>query len=379
MVLGTFSTEEKANEYIASESKKVKKKDSSPSESKANQKQKNELRLEAQPEPKKGESKTQTEVQGEKVNRFTGFPQDKANPKVQGPLKPNVTKTKLKTLLDNTPEFKANPVLTVEEIPWKNGQMKKAFAWNGETTQFTIYPEALGLVTEFLKVGDQVRISPETFKGTGQELRVKSYDNNGSGSSYASVGRYRDDTEVFLRNPDAIKPIQFPELVGLAKELTGNVPFLRKYQKANGMFYAKGEGEIGLNPELFQREIFASSSNTRSRNRPPHRLLTGPNSQARKPSRPSQYTQGIPQTILQSRQVPLALTLNCVSKCTSFQNTGVRTTKRLRKIHSLLTENLLRKFTLTLSLRCSMSLAQFLQLRRLHTTCSSSNSTTNRQ
>ena len=33
-----------------------------------------------------------------------------------------------------------------------------------------------------------------------------------------------------------------------------HTPFLKKYQKANGMFYGKGTGEIGLNPELFKKE-----------------------------------------------------------------------------------------------------------------------------
>lgn len=271
IVLGTFSTREKAQEYIDQQKAGDLKQTSKPLEKKESPKLDNEpkpikekkvkpktetkdLRLEAQPVPTEKESKTQTEVAGEKVNRFTGLPQEKAEPKIKGPQKPVVTKAKLKTLLETTPEFKANPVMTIEEIPWSNGQMKKAFAWNGATAQFTIYPEALGLVTPNLKVGDQVRISPETFKNSGQELRVMSYNGSGSGSSYASVGRYRDDTEVFLRNPDEIKAIQFPELVALASELSGNVPFLRKYQKANGMFYGKGGGEIGLNPELFKRE-----------------------------------------------------------------------------------------------------------------------------
>ena len=75
-----------------------------------------------------------------------------------------------------------------------------------------------------------------------------------NGSTNSSLGRYIDNTEVFLGNPDAIKPIQFPELVALSKELSGNVPFLKKYQKANGKFYAKGDGLIGLNYELFEQK-----------------------------------------------------------------------------------------------------------------------------
>lgn len=72
-----------------------------------------------------------------------------------------------------------------------------------------------------------------------------------SGSGYASIGRYREEGNVVAGKIDEIKPIEFPELLDLAKELSGNVPFIKKYTKANGMFYGKGTGEIGLNPDLF--------------------------------------------------------------------------------------------------------------------------------
>jgi hypothetical protein len=435
-----------------------------------------ELTLEAQPTATAEESRTQTEVAGEKVNRFTGQKQEEKNPRVIGQQKPLVTKADLKTILQTNTEFKANPILTVEET-----SQGKVLSWSSKKTRFSIKATALGLVEKNLQVGDQIRVSPETFKGTGQELRVmkagskyasvgefrdsskkysKTYNINDptdfanivrmfneetankmkqgifeygraktkaeveervsanfvdepytaeklkekkyngtrtfyhgtipenvekitdegfkigsslpedafrsggygqmqdsvslssdpktasiftgsssigaviktevspdakiievtnieyaedlndyvpdlkkrkvdavwigggekelvvinpkiirvvgsrtfkvagdkseldsfmsdqplSASKNASVGRYRDDTAMFLGNPDAIKPIQFPELVGLAKELSGNVPFLRKYQKSNGMFYGKGNGEIGLNPSLFEKE-----------------------------------------------------------------------------------------------------------------------------
>lgn len=208
-----------------------------------------ELVLEAQEPAKPEESRTQTEVQGQKINRFTGRPQEEANPRVIGQQKPLVTKTKLKTLLSSTPAFRENPVLTVEG----EGDAK-VLSWSNEKTSFSIKPNALGLVAENLNAGDKVRVSRETLSRKGQEFRVIKYDEQGKGSAYASVGRYRDDTEVVYRKPDQLQAIQFPELVGLAKELSGNVPFLRKYQKSNGMFYAKGDGEIGLNPELFKRE-----------------------------------------------------------------------------------------------------------------------------
>lgn len=72
------------------------------------------------------------------------------------------------------------------------------------------------------------------------------------GSSYASIGRYREEGNVVAGKVDEIKAIEFPELLDLAKELSGNVPFIKKYTRANGMFYGRGTGEIGLNPELFK-------------------------------------------------------------------------------------------------------------------------------
>lgn len=208
------------------------------------------LQIEAQDAPKEGESRTQTEVQGQKVNRFTGQPQEQEKPRVIGREKPLFTKTSLKILLANNAEFKKNPVLTVEG----EGD-SKVLAWKGEKSQFQIKPSALGLVSENLQVGDQIRVTKEALEKSGQELRVIKYDEiTGSGSRYASVGRYRDDTEIVFRNPETLKPIQFPELVAIAKEISGNVPFLKKYKLSNGMFYAKGDGEIGLNPDLFKRE-----------------------------------------------------------------------------------------------------------------------------
>lgn len=75
---------------------------------------------------------------------------------------------------------------------------------------------------------------------------------SGGGSSFASIGRYREEGNVVAGRVDEIKPIEFPELLDLAKELSGNIPFIKKYTRANGMFYGKGTGEIGLNPELFK-------------------------------------------------------------------------------------------------------------------------------
>lgn len=222
---------------------------------------KGELRLEIQEKPEAKENPIMTEVQGKEVPRF-GFKREFGSKKLEPfKTKPLITKTDLKTIIKYTPELKANPVLTVE-METVDGQTRPLLTFRGTSTQFEIKANALGLTEDSLKTGDQVRISIESLSRTGSEFRVIKYDDKGVGSKYASVGRYRDDTEMFLSNPDAIKPIQFPELVGLAKELSGNVPFLRKYKKANGMFYPRGDGEIGLNPALFERENLGQLTKT---------------------------------------------------------------------------------------------------------------------
>ena len=215
---------------------------------------KDELRLELQDAPEAKENPVMTEIEGKEVPRYGIDRKFGSKSLVAFTKKPLLTKTDIKTIIKYTPEFRNNPVLTVEEHTVDN-KRRAVLTFRGKDTQFEIQANALGLVEENLKTGDQVRVSAETLSKTGKEFRVISYNQKtGAGSKYASVGRYRDDTEVFLSNPDAIATIQFPELVGLAKELSGNVPFIRKYTKANGMFYGKGSGEIGLHPDLFLRE-----------------------------------------------------------------------------------------------------------------------------
>lgn len=73
-----------------------------------------------------------------------------------------------------------------------------------------------------------------------------------SGIKGASIGRFREEGDINLGNFDQIQPIQFPELVALAKELSGSEVFVKKYKMANGMFYSK-DARIGLNVELFEK------------------------------------------------------------------------------------------------------------------------------
>lgn len=215
------------------------------------------LQLEVQPKPTAAENPLTTEVKGETVPRFGYDPEGlkrfqyfKDSSKLK-PLekKSLLTKADLKTIFINSPEFKKNPVLTVTG----EGDVRM-LSFTGNNSKFSLNPNALGLVEKNLNIGDQIAVSRETLANDGTEFRVIKYDGQGGSSRYASIGRYRDDTNIALGQPELIKPIEFPELVALAKELSGNVPFIKKYTKANGMFYGKNGGEIGLNPDLFLKE-----------------------------------------------------------------------------------------------------------------------------
>lgn len=75
-----------------------------------------------------------------------------------------------------------------------------------------------------------------------------------AGSANADIGKFRDDTNVELGQMDKVRPIEFPELVELAKELMGTVPEIsRQLRVALGRFYAVERGRIKLNPEIFKK------------------------------------------------------------------------------------------------------------------------------
>ncbi len=87
------------------------------------------------------------------------------NGKVKEPL---VTASDIKKIIREVPEFKKNPVMTVNE--------NKELTWKGEKQAFKIRAEALGLQPDTLKVGDSVRVNSITLKGKVKQMRVE--DNN---------------------------------------------------------------------------------------------------------------------------------------------------------------------------------------------------------
>jgi hypothetical protein len=80
--------------------------------------------------------------------------------------RPMIGKTELKTLLANSPEFRDNPVLTVNA--------DKELQFDGKTSSFIVKSGAMQLNMDKLNVGDQVTVDPETLKGQGgiQQMRI---------------------------------------------------------------------------------------------------------------------------------------------------------------------------------------------------------------
>jgi hypothetical protein len=96
---------------------------------------------------------------------------------------------------------------------------------------------------------------------TGKEIppapKSEELGGGGGGSSAASKGAFSTEVETGVSGSvpqeavPEIKAFRMPEMVKLAKELMGDVPGLKKFQKAYGMFYGRGRGEIKLDPRIF--------------------------------------------------------------------------------------------------------------------------------
>jgi hypothetical protein len=156
--------------------------------------------------------------------------------------KPLVKKSDFKTIIANNAEFKAQPFLQVDE--------DKSLSFKGEMSSFKIKPPAIGLNEDNLQVGDEIELDTEALKAKGAEQQLRVYK---GGTAYADVGVFINDNPVELGSLQTIRPIEFPELVRLSRELMGQYPTLKKFPKALGMFYGEGEGAIKLNPELFKQ------------------------------------------------------------------------------------------------------------------------------
>ena len=169
--------------------------------------------------------------------------------------------TKKEGVKEKTPTLKEAQKLISKEggfanlksLPAKNAYASEQLATSLNLNEKYLYTEATKKkidLTTYLEQLDSTT-DPQARIDLGTKLLASIQDLPQTGTVGASIGRFREEGEVKLGNIDQIKPIEFPELIDLAKTLSGDAPFIKKYTRANGMFYGKGNGEIGLNPDLF--------------------------------------------------------------------------------------------------------------------------------
>lgn len=167
----------------------------------------------------------------------------------EGPApKTLINKTDIKTLVANSPEFKANPTLVVDA--------DKNLTFKGKNQEIKIKSSALGLNEENLTAGDEISVDVDSLKAqkTSQQMRVYK-----GGKSYASIGKFRDGTPLLQGGTENVKPIELPEMVQLAKDLMGEAPKIRtKVSRrigTQGIFKPVGNGKISLRADLFNPEV----------------------------------------------------------------------------------------------------------------------------
>lgn len=99
----------------------------------------------------------------------------------------------------------------------------------------------------------------------------KAVKEKGAGLGRASIGNYRDGTPIEAGHLETIKPMEFPEIVDLARELMGKVPVVKTPGRMstmngnpnNGTFMAKGNSsELELNADLFKKDKLEQLSKT---------------------------------------------------------------------------------------------------------------------
>lgn len=88
------------------------------------------------------------------------------------------------------------------------------------------------------------------FQEEGELFKGNKGVEKSSPSGNASVGTFTTTLPASTATIE-LKPIETIEMLRIARELMGNTPFVKKFKSSLGMFYGRGQGEIGLNRELF--------------------------------------------------------------------------------------------------------------------------------
>ena len=107
----------------------------------------------------------------------------------------------------------------------------------------------------FMYSSDEIADTPKLFNTVDEMKSVAKL----KGSANATIGEFREGEEVELGGMDKVKPIEFPELVELTRDLMGRVPEISKRLRTSlGKFYATEKGRIKLTPAIFKDEVLAS-------------------------------------------------------------------------------------------------------------------------
>jgi len=162
--------------------------------------------------------------------------------------RPIIGKPEMKILLtDKT--FKANPVFVVDK--------DKKLIFESKTSKIWIPASSLQISPHKLKAGDKIRVDIKALRETGtlQQLRVYK-----GGSAFASIDTFKTKTLAEVaENYNSFKPVEFPELVRIVKELTGELPSVKLPRsrpslggRPLGLFAPVGKGKVILNPDIFK-------------------------------------------------------------------------------------------------------------------------------
>lgn len=184
--------------------------------------------------PTEAKTEKEKEIEIEKV--YPGLP----------PYKTLVNKTDIKTLIDKSPEFKANPVLTVDA--------DKNLTFKGKMQEFKIKATAIGLNKENLKVGEKITVDTEALKAKGSSPQLRVYQ---GGSALADIGAFNNEIPLTAGKLETINPIELPEMVSLARELMGQAPRIKvRMGKKLGYFKGGGAGSVTLKADLFNPDVY---------------------------------------------------------------------------------------------------------------------------
>lgn len=124
-------------------------------------------------------------------------------------------------------------------------------------------PDGNFLTTKELEAnGEAVKILKEEVSRESKifvEGQNKKPKTRNQSKGFASMDTFRETMEPIERAIDAVNPIDFPELVKLARELTGEFPKVKMPRfrpslggNPLGLFHPVGDGKITLNPDLFK-------------------------------------------------------------------------------------------------------------------------------